>query len=210
MESGHARDPGARLRDPLLSARRPPAPPRRIDPRLPVLHALAERRVALRPGVPRTLPVLRQRRRVQDLRRHGHDRAAAAGLLRGPPDRLRVAPAALGRRRRRPRLRPARAAVAALRLLFPIHPRGPLFTRLHFRDDPRVPALPGNRPGAVADRLRRLLRPGRRHEGERLHDGRPLRRVRSLDPRRARDLRRRGPGRGRRPWPGCACTWRRW
>ena len=98
---------------------------------------------------------------------------------------LRLAPAPLDRRRRGPRVRPARAALAAPRVLLPIHPRGPLFARLHARDDPRLPAVPRDRPGAVADRLRRLLRPGRRDEGERLHDGRPLRRVRALDPRRA-------------------------
>ena len=65
-----------------------PAPPRRVDPRLPVVDPLAGRRLAVRPGVPRAVPLLRQRARLQALRRDRRDRAAHAGGLRRHPHRV--------------------------------------------------------------------------------------------------------------------------
>ena len=55
------------------------------------------RRLAVRPRVPRPVPLLRQRARLQDLRRDQHHGADPAGGLRPDPDRLRLAAAAVDR-----------------------------------------------------------------------------------------------------------------
>src|SRR5262249_28758319 len=134
--------PARRDRDPLLAPGRTAAPPRRVDPRLPVLHAVEGRGLALRPGVSRSVSLLRQRPGLQDRGRVQHDRARAARPLRPRPDRFRVAALPLDRASGGVRLRPAGPGLPAPDVLLALHPGRSLLARLHARDDRLLPTLP--------------------------------------------------------------------
>src|SRR6266568_1664644 len=156
-------------------------PSRRVDPRLSIQHAGPRRQLAVRPRLSRSVSLLCQRARLQDLRNDQHHGAPAARSLRFDPDRPCLAAWPLARKDRRASVRDSGAGLAPHHLLLPFHSRGHLQPRLHIWNHPGVPRLSRDGPRPLVDHGGGFFCAGGPDKGNGLHDGNRLPRLRGLD-----------------------------